>query len=164
MRETVWVLRHLGNSGFTESELATVYTTVIRPILDYCCVVYHPLLTDEQDQIIERLQSQALKSIYGYELSYAKMREKAGITTHRARRILLCDKFAEKAAASERFAGWFPLREGRRSARNGGGDVYQEFQSRTDRLRNSPLFYFRRRLNGKQGKTYGERNRQYRDT
>ena len=86
MRERVWILRHLGNSGFTEQELAVVYTTVIRPVVDYCCVVYHSLLTDEQDQIVERMQSQALKNIYGYKLSYTQMREKTGITTLRARR------------------------------------------------------------------------------
>lgn len=31
IRETVWVLRHLGRVGFNESELAKVYTTVIQP-------------------------------------------------------------------------------------------------------------------------------------
>ena len=121
MRERVWVLRHLKNSGFTEEELATVYTTVIRPVVDYCCVVYHSLLTDEQDQIVERMQSQALKSIYGYKLSYSQMRDKAGVTTLRARRIEMTDKFAEKAAASSRFCGWFPLRQTERVNGTVGG-------------------------------------------
>ena len=61
MRETTWVIRHLKLSGFSEKELATVYKTVVRPVLDYRCVVYHPMLTDEQDQIVERMQAQALK-------------------------------------------------------------------------------------------------------
>ena len=117
------------------------------------------MLTDEQDQAVERLQAKALKNIYGYKDSYATMREKAGITTHRARRIALCDKFAHKAAANPRFE-WFPLRTGR-SGRH--GDTYREFQARTDRLYNSPLYYFRRRLNGKPGKEYGQRNKKYRD-
>ena len=55
MRETTWVLRHLKNSGFKEQELVRVYKTVIRPILDYCCMIYHPMMNDEQDQVIERL-------------------------------------------------------------------------------------------------------------
>ena len=74
MRETVWILRHLRIAGFNEDELATVYTTVVRPVIDYCCVVYHPMLNDLQDQEIERLQAQALKNIYGYKMSYADMR------------------------------------------------------------------------------------------
>ena len=76
MRNTAWVLRHLKIAGFTEQELAVVYRTVVRPVLDYCAVVYHPMLTDEQDQIIERLQARALKNIYGFKDSYAEMREK----------------------------------------------------------------------------------------
>ena len=160
MRDTVWVLRHLKIAGFSESDLATVYRTIIRPILDYCAVIYHPMLTDEQDQAVERMQAQALKCIYGYKDSYAAMREKAGVTTHRARRIELCDKFAEKASRNPRFSGWFPPRMGR-SGRH--GEEFLEQQARTDRLFNTPLFYYRRRLNGKPGKTYGQRNKRYRE-
>ena len=159
MRDTSWVLRHLKLAGFTEEELATVYCTVVRPVLDYCAVVYHPMLTDEQDQEVERLQAKALKNIYGYEDSYAVMRDKAKITTHRERRIALCDRFAQKAAVNPRF-DWFPLREGR-SGRH--AEKYKEFPARTGRLFNSPLYYYRRRLNGKAGKTYGERNKEYRE-
>ena len=96
-------------------------------------------------------------------MKYAEMRERAEVTTHRARRILLCDKFARKAQGSSRFHGWFPLRTGRQSARGASGEIYKEFAARTDRLKNSPLYYYRRRLNGKAGKKYGERNRKYRD-
>ena len=63
IRETTWVLRHLKRSGFTDSELALVYTTGVRPVLDYCCVVYHSMLTNKQDQQVERLQVQALECI-----------------------------------------------------------------------------------------------------
>ena len=87
IRERVWILRHLGHSGFKQDELVTVYKSVIRPIMDYCCPVYHSMLTGEQDQKLERLQAQALKSIFGYKMSYAEMRERAGITTLRAHRI-----------------------------------------------------------------------------
>ena len=93
VRTKYWVLYHLRKAGFSEKELATVYRTCILPILDYCSVVYHSLLTDEQDQAIERLQSSALRCIYGYEMSYMKMRELAKVKTLRQRRIDACDKF-----------------------------------------------------------------------
>ena len=51
-----WVLYHLKHHGFNTEELVRVYKTVIRPVFDYCAVVYHPLLTDDQDQLLERLQ------------------------------------------------------------------------------------------------------------
>ena len=131
-------------------------STRVRPVFDYCAVVYHPMFMDEQDQAVERLQVQALKNIHIYKGSYRTMREKAGVTTHRGRRITLCDKFAEKASNHPRFEGWFPFRMGR-SGRH--AETYQEMPARTDRLFNSPLFYYRRRLNGKPGKTYGLRNK-----
>ena len=45
VREVTWVLRHLRHAGFREDMLARVYKTIIRPVLDYCAVVYHPMLT-----------------------------------------------------------------------------------------------------------------------
>lgn len=64
-----WVLRHLKSFGLTERELVKMYKAVIRPVAVYCSVVYHSALTEEQDKIIERIQSQALKCIYGPGIS-----------------------------------------------------------------------------------------------
>ena len=161
-RRQYWTLYHLKTAGFTQDELARVYRTVLRPFLDYCQVVYHSMITDEQDQVIERLQSRALKIIYGPRVPYWEMRKMAEVTTLRQRRIEACDKFAGKCLNSDRFSHWFPLpQSGRASGRK--GEKYREDYARCDRLRNTPIFYFRRRLNGKPGRTYGERNRKYRD-
>ena len=43
------------------------------------------------------------------------------------------------------------------------GEVFKEMNARTDRLFNGPLFYYHRRLNGKEGKSYGQRNKKYRE-
>ena len=75
----------------------------------------------------------------------------------------MVDDFAAKAEASPRFSAWFPKKVGVRAASR-VKEVYQETFARCDRLRNSPVHYMRRCLNGKQGKSYGERNRKYRDT
>ena len=92
------------------------------------------------------------------------MREMAGVTTLRLRRIEAADKFAAKCLASTRFAAWFPKKTtARRSARGGGGEEDREEYARCNRLRDSPIFYLRRRLNGKAGKMYGVRNQDYRD-
>ena len=40
-RQRYWVLRHLKALGFTQEQLIKVYKTVILPIADYCCAVYH---------------------------------------------------------------------------------------------------------------------------
>ena len=84
-RRQYWTLFYLQRAGFTKPELAKVYRTVIRPLADYCSVVYHSMITDEQDQIIERLQSKALKCIYGPKIPYKQMREMAEVFTLRQR-------------------------------------------------------------------------------
>ena len=140
-------------------KVSQTHFAYFTPCLSVCLSVC--LLTDLQDQTIERLQSQALKSIFGFGVSYSDMREMAGVPTLRARRIELVDKFIEKARCNPKYDRWFPKRTGRQGRNR---EEYLEITARTDRLNNTPLFFFRRRLNGKEGKVYGERNREYRDT
>ena len=111
--------------------------------------------------MLERLQASALRCIYGYQTPYSKMRQLAGVSTLRDRRVAACDKFANKCLGSRRFSKWFPLKMGRRG--RSGAETYVEGYAHCDRLRNSPLFFMRRRLNGKVGKKYGERNKEYRE-
>ena len=163
IRSRYWMLRNLKKAGFTKEELVTVYSTMIRPVADYGAVVYHSSLTDQQDEILDNLQNGALRCIYGPGLSGRRMREMAGVTTLRKRREEMCDKFAKKCAGDPLFAKWFPIKKARSSARLGkANEVYLETKARCSRLANSPFFYFRRRLNGKEGKTYGRRYEEYR--
>ena len=160
-RGRYWLIIHMKQNGFTEKEMLKAYTTIIRPIAEYVAPVFHSLLTDKQDQQIERLQATALMYIFGYGPSYAKMLEAAGIETLRSRRIALCDKFASKCLANPRFSErWFP--EARRGRSTRQKSQYLEEFARCERLKNSPIFYMRRRLNGKEGKVYGDRQGYFR--
>ena len=126
---------------------------MIRPIAEYGAVVYHSSLTEEQDALLERLQNHALKCIFGSGISAAKMREQACLPSLRERREKLCDKFASKMVSNPLFSHWFPLKTARTSTRAGKNvEKYLEFKARCDRLKNSLIYYFRRRLNGKAGK------------
>ena len=161
-RERYWMLRHLKHNGFSQDDLVKVYTTMVRPVADYMMEIYHSMMTDIQDQEVERLQTHALKCIFGARLSARRMRELADLTTLRQRRIEAVDKFAARCAESDRFCSWFPrTQEGGRSRRH--RDEFVEEYARCNRLYNSPLFYMRRRLNGKPGKEYGSRNKEYRE-
>lgn len=125
-------------------------------------MVYQSALTDEQDELLDNLQNHAIKCIFG-PLSGRKLIEKAAINTLRERREQLCDKFASKLASDHLFSHWFPLKTSRASKRtNGKKEIYLEEKARCEQLRNSPLHYFRQRLNGKDGKTYGKCNEEYR--
>ena len=161
MRQRYWVLHHLRRVGFNDAELVKVYKSSILPLADYCDVVYHSQLTDEQDLLLENAQVGALKRIFGFKNSARSLRKLADVKTLRERRVSHCDKFARKCLESDRFSRWFPLKGGRQSAR--AGDKYLEEFARCDRLKNSPIFFMRRRLNNKPGKSYGQRNREYRE-
>ena len=119
---------------------------VILPIHDYCNCVYNSSLTLTQAAALERLQAQALKTIFGYEHSYRSLLEMTGLSTLQARRDARSEKFARKCLASPRFRAWFPLQANERSTRN--PLTYQEKFARTKRLYNSPLYHMRRVLNG----------------
>ena len=159
-RQRYWVLRHLKKNGFSPEELLRVYTSMVRPVADYMQEIYHSMLTDSQDEQIDRLQTHALRVIYGSSLSARRLRDLSGLPTLRSRRIEQCDKFARKCFDSDRFHHWFPLKEKTRSTR--AGDEFREDYARCKRLYDSPLFYMRRRMNGKEGKKYGERYKEYR--
>ena len=154
-RQRYWILSHLRRYGFSEEDLCKVYRTIICPVADYCCVVYHAMLSDEQDEILDRCQAQALRCIFGKDVSYEEMRRRACVTTLRQCRIKLCDKFAQKCLKNPRFSGWFPRKKAPRYTRT--SEEFVEFFARCERLQNSPLYFVRRRLNGKDGKVYGER-------
>ena len=161
-RGRYWLLIHMKQHYYSEQELVKAYKTLVRPIAEYCSVVFHSMLSDKQDEEIERLQATALRYIFGYGIPYSIMREKADLPTLRQRRIDACDKFAANCITSERFGTWFPEARPARASRH--TLPYKEFYARCDRLRNSSLFYMRRRMNGKEGKTYGKRNERYRNT
>ena len=160
-RQKYRVLIHLRNFGFNEEELAKVYKSIVRPVANYCPVVYHPMLTDRLDEQLDQCQLHPHRCIYRPGVSYAEMRRRAGISTLRQRRIDQSDKFVATCAKSSRFTYWFPAKTVRSSVRS--KEPYLEQFARCKRLQDSPLFFMRRRLNGKAGKVYGERNRARRE-
>ena len=64
-RQRLWTLYNLKKNGFSQEELVKVYKTCVRPVADYLDIVYHPALTDDLDEELDRLQNQALKINFG---------------------------------------------------------------------------------------------------
>ena len=144
-RRKVWSLRHLRKSGFDEKELLRVYETYIRPTIEYSAPIYHPMLTCAQSTQIERLQFFALKNIYGFVYSQRELLSMSGLSTLEQRREQACLRFARKTAANPTFTSWFPKRRNNRVRNN--QEHYVEMGARTERRRNSPIYYYRRLLN-----------------
>ena len=146
-RSRKWILHHLGHRGFSQAELLSVFRSTILPVHDYCSCVFNSSLTLSQASALERLQSQALKAIYGYEHSYRALLEKSGLKTLQQRRDERGEKFAKKCLQSDRFKAWFPLNPVSRVTRN--PLPYKEERTKTKRLYNSPIYQMRRVLNGR---------------
>ena len=145
-KSKLWSLRFLKSSRIPVNDIKDLYCIMIRPSIEYCAATYHSMLTRDQSSRLENLQARALRTIYGWDLSYSKARERAGIGTLEERREKITDEFAMKASRNNRLSRWFP------TAEQTGHDTrnsprYKEEYARTDRYRNSPIFYMRRRLN-----------------
>ena len=145
-RSRTWTLRDLRKAGLGTDDLLRVYKSTIRPVIEYSSVIYHSMLTDDLTEYIEKQQTRALKNIYGNELSRRKLLEISGVPLLSDRRQEACGRFAQKMANNPRFSHHFKLRKSR--ARSGRAQEYVEHKARTNRRKNSPIFFFRRILNG----------------
>ena len=89
------ILRVLRRGGFEISDLSTIYTALIRSLLEYCCVVWHHALPSYLSQELERTQKRALKIIVP-ALSYSEALQFLNLRTLDERRNELCVKTLEK--------------------------------------------------------------------
>ena len=79
MRANTWALAKLRQKGLCEEKLVKAYAALIRPTVEYISPVWHSSITAGQATLLERQQTQALKNIFGPELSAAKLRCKAKV-------------------------------------------------------------------------------------
>ena len=79
VRYRTWALHNLKRLGLCPAGLLNVYTSLVRPCFDFACVVYHSMLTKNQSNKLERMQSKIMKIIYGYEESYSRCLGRAGL-------------------------------------------------------------------------------------
>lgn len=111
-------------------------------------MIYDGLLTGVQIKVLERLQANALKTIYGWEKSYSTVLRLSGLKKLSDRRREATERFARKTEQNPRFSQrWFPRRQ-----ETGHGlrrqDAYREDLARHERLKNAPMYRMRRILNG----------------
>ena len=128
-------------------DLLFVFTTVLRPVLDFAVPTYHPLLSIGQTKSIEALQKKALRVIYGPELGYEEALAITNLTTLEERRETLTKNFAIAAEKNPRYQdGWFPRKPNQaypiRKPR-----PFLETRSSTERMKKNPINYMRKLLN-----------------
>ena len=95
-------------SNYSSKDLVKIFATVIRPVIEYAVPVYHSLLTEDQNCLIESLQRRTLKVIYGHKISYARALEISGLPTLEDRRKKIVKKFVLKLSTNSNFSHWIP--------------------------------------------------------
>ena len=59
----LYAIRLLKRSGVSISDLTHIFCSVVRPILEYGCQIWHFSLTEKQSNQIEQIQRRATKTI-----------------------------------------------------------------------------------------------------
>ncbi|KAI8493073.1 hypothetical protein Bbelb_290770 [Branchiostoma belcheri] len=94
--QRLYFLRKLKHFHLTTDDLLTVYTSYIRPILEYAAPVCHSGLPNKLNDRIEEVQRRALRVILGAEYtSYAAACSHLGLPTLSSRRRTLTETFAK---------------------------------------------------------------------
>ena len=143
----LYILRMLKRFAMPTTDLLTVFTSYIRPILEYCCVVWHFSLTLHQENQLERIQKRALRTILagGYE-SYQRALTACDLVSLKERREDLCRVFANKLFKN--FRHWLPeSQSSNRQLRH--SNRLRELKCRTQRYKNSAIPQIIKLLNSK---------------
>ena len=100
--KSLYLLKRLRRAMLSEDDLVYFYCTVVRPILEYACCVWHSSLTRQQSDCIEQIQKRALGIIFGFSLSYSDKLAIAQLELLSDRREELCRRlFTDIVSDSE---------------------------------------------------------------
>ena len=143
----IWILKRLKKLGASTDQLLDVYIKQVRCILELAAPVWHSSLTSEENLLIERVQKNALRIIYGnnYE-NYQKALNMASLVTLEERRVSLCKKFAMKCVKHPKHSKWFVKAKYTRPARV-KRNKFLPVRSRTAKFGKSPVAYLTQLLN-----------------
>ncbi len=132
-----FIILRLRRSNANNETLITVYCTVIRPILEYACQVWHFNIQNYFCEDIERVQKRVLKIIVP-SLSYCEALTITNLTTLRERRRKLCEQFLQKNKNSDRLNELLPdLKTSNYITCDHRINIIYMYECKTDRFKNS---------------------------
>ena len=103
------ILHKVSEFNAPVEDLVTIYIMYVRSILEQACQVWHPMLTQENADDIERVQKSALKVILKEDFTYEDAMEKLMLATLSDRRKKLYLKFAKSCSKNEFTSDLFAL-------------------------------------------------------
>ena len=141
----IWAIRKLKKNGISENDILHFYNFKIRSVLEANCVIYHPMLTQEETNDIEQIQKIVLRIILAHKYeNYTQACLLMKIESLQSRRINLSLNFGLKCISSDQHSHLFKLNN-QISVRN--PEKFHVPFARTTRYFNSPKLYITRLLN-----------------
>ena len=123
-------------SGINQQDLITVYLSVVRPVFEYACPVWHTNLPKYLSDDVEMVQKRVMKSIYP-GMSYIDILNLLGLQTLYDRRVYLCTKYFNGIKNTKHRLNHLLLDKKSNVYDTRLGNVYPLPKIRTNRFRNS---------------------------
>ena len=137
--QRLYFLILLKRAGITPKDIIKVYISIVRSILEYAAVIWHPGLTKQQTLTVEHIQERALRIAYP-EKTYEDALSEAGIENLETRRENMCAKFFQDIQQiSHPMYKYLPPERTQRNLRY--QRKYETPRLKTNRLKKSPVFY-----------------------
>ena len=156
-----YILSKLKSFGLNTEELINIWKTMIRPITEYACPLWHSALSEAEIKQIEDLQKTALGMILGtfyidfkkyYKIgkdivTYEHALQKYGLTTLLQRREVLTQKFALQTVKHPNHRKIFEFTTAKNMTTRKAHKIQEKF-CETGRYYKSAVPYMSRILNG----------------
>ena len=142
------MLSKLRYVGVKIEDLLELYVLFIRSRTEYCSVVFHSTLTQEQSRKIENIQRTCLKIILQEQyLDYRSACEVTGLPFLSLRRETRCLSFARRCLKTDEMAKFFPLTPDLPNIELRDRETFQVNFSHGEKYRKSTIPYCQRKLN-----------------
>jgi hypothetical protein len=129
-------IAQLKKTKMPASDIIKVYTTLVRPLLEYACQVWHGGLTDQQVTLLESIQERVMKMAYPC-LTYQESLSECELPTLQVRRDLCCRTLFNSMSQSDHRLNHLlpPKRQSQYDCRN--TKMYALPRVKTNRYKNS---------------------------
>ena len=143
----LYMLRKLKHFSLSVSDLLTIYTSFVRPVVEYAAPVWSSGITQSQRITVERIQKRACRIILGsgYHDYHSALHE-CKLDSLQSRRNQLCLSFA-KSLPSSKLRDLLPEDRPTNSYNLRSRNTYTAYKCRTERFRNSAMPSLIRTLN-----------------
>ena len=134
--------------GVKIEDLIDIYILFIRSVTEYCSVVFHSRLTQEQSDKLERIQKTCLKVILtDMYIDYNSALEMTGLDTLQSRRLKRCLDFSVKCCEHPRNKRLLPLSEANPSQKMRTMEMFKVNFAKTSTYKSSTIPFCQRLLN-----------------